>query len=148
MKNYPQRVGRRQPKDVTMQVDRIKYVLKGMCMMKKNRIVRAAVSIALVLMMLLAVSACGGGGDVLKGTWKGRSEDMEMTWTFDGKGGCKTENEYGMKDDGTYTIDGSDVTIKLSMWDSEIQYQFKMDGDHLTLTAYEDYRPNYELDKK
>ncbi|MGI6497373.1 MAG: DUF5640 domain-containing protein [Oscillospiraceae bacterium] len=115
-------------------------------MMRKNKLVVLAMSAMLVLMMLL--SACGGGGDALKGTWAGRSNDMEVTWTFDGKGGCKTENEYGIKDEGTYTIDGSNLAIKMSMWDDEIKYQFKIDENHLSMTAEESYRPSYELEKE
>ncbi|MGI6168726.1 MAG: DUF5640 domain-containing protein [Christensenellales bacterium] len=113
--------------------------------MRKNRLAVVAVSAVLVLMLLL--SACGGG-DELHGTWEGRSEDMAVTWTFDGKGGCKMENEYGIKDDGTYSIDGSNVTIKLSNWEAEIGYQFKLDDKKLSLETDEVYRPSYQLEKK
>lgn len=112
--------------------------------MRKNRLILMMVC-AMLLCMLL--SACGGG-DELKGTWEGRSEDMAWTWTFDGKGGCKTENEYGIKDEGTYAIDGSSVKIKLSNWEKELDYEFKLDGKNLSLTTDEAYRPNYELEKK
>ena len=109
----------------------------------------AVMAVALVLVGALVLGGCGGGSsDGLKGTWVGESDDFDVTWTFDGKGGCKMENEYGFKDDGTYTVDGSAVVIKLSKWDEEIGYQFQVDGNKLILTADEDYRPNYELEKK
>jgi hypothetical protein len=117
--------------------------------MRKHKASYLILTLALAAMILL--TACGGsgsGGDVLKGTWEGRSQDMAYTWTFDGKGGCKTENEFGIKDEGTYTIDGNDVTIKLSYWDGPIVYQYKIDGDQLSLTTDEPLRPTYELTKK
>lgn len=116
--------------------------------MRKKQMSYLILAVALAAMLL--VSACGGGagGDALKGNWEGRSEGMAWTWTFDGKGGCKTENEYGIKDQGTYTIDGNDVTIKMSYWDEPIVYQYKIEGSQLSLTTEETYRPNYELTKK
>lgn len=118
--------------------------------MRKHKATWLILTVALVATMFLA--ACGGGGggggDALKGTWEGSSQDMDWTWTFDGKGGCKTENEFGIKDDGTYTIDGDDVSIKLSRWDDPIVYQYKIDGDKLSLTTDEPLRPTYELTKK
>ncbi len=115
--------------------------------MRGKRIAVAA--LATVLLCALILGGCGGGGgDALKGTWEGESEDFAVTWTFDGKGGCKMENEFGFKDDGTYTVDGSSAQIKLSQWDDEIGYQFKVDGNKLILTADESYRPSYDLEKK
>ena len=98
--------------------------------------------------MFFLTACCGGGGDALKGSWEGRSQDMGTTWTFDGKGGCKMENEFGIKDDGSYTIDGGNVSIKLSRWDDPILYQFRIDGDKLSLTTEEPLRPTYELTRK
>ena len=115
--------------------------------MRKHKANHLILTLALAAMILL--TACGGGGgDALKGTWQGTSQDMEWTWIFDGKGGCKTENEYGIKDEGTYTMDGNDVTIKMSYWDGPIVYQYKIDGDKLSLTTDEPLRPIYDLTRK
>lgn len=112
--------------------------------MKKRLTILAIVATLTGLMLL---SACGGG-DELKGTWEGQSDDFGVTWVFDGKGGCTLENEYGFNQDGEYSIDGSSLTIKMSAWDTEHGYKFKIDGNKLTLTADDPYVPNYELEKK
>lgn len=62
---------------------------------------------------------------------------------------CKYENEYGAKDEGTYSVDGSATVIKLSKWETDNKYQFKVDGGKLSLVDDgENYRPSYELEKK
>jgi len=116
-------------------------------MMKKNKL--TIVVLVAILVLALCLNACGGSGDALKGTWGGKSNDgMEVTWTFDGKGKCTMKNEYGLDDEGTYTIDGSAVVISLSKWDGSIDYTFEISGSTLKLTPDEDYRPSYELEKK
>lgn len=116
---------------------------------------KKALVILLALSMLALLCACGGagaadeGGDALKGTWEGMNNDeVSATWTFDGKGGCKMENGFGYSDDGTYKIDGSTVTIKLSGWEADVAHSFAIDGSKLTITANDEYHPNYELTKK
>ena len=106
--------------------------------------------LSLALVALTLFTACGGGSaDALKGTWEGKNNDgMVVTWTFDGKGKCTMNNEYGMNDEGTYTTDGSAVVIALSKWDESLDYTFEINGSTLTLTPDEDYRPSYELSKK
>lgn len=116
--------------------------------MMKNRTVHIALSTFLMLAMLVSLCACGGPSDSLKGTWAGTNDDeVGVTWTFDGGGKCKMENDYGTKDDGTYTIDGDKVSIKLNGWDAEKLYQFTISGSSLSLSATDAMSPNYELKK-
>lgn len=105
-----------------------------------------AFSLVLVFALVVAVAGCGGG-DELKGKWVGSGDDFDVTWDFDGKGGCSMESAYG-KQEGTYTIDGEKVMIELEYWDAAIAYFFTIDGSKLALKAEEDFRPSYELEKK
>ncbi len=119
--------------------------------MRKTKSIMLVLATVMALMIVLSMTACGGGGgggDELKGTWAGRSQDMEATWIFDGKGGCKMENEFGFKDEGTYELSGNAITIELSKWDEALGYTYKIDGSHMSLVADESIRPSYELDKK
>ncbi len=121
-------------------------------MLKMSKFSRILVATLLAVAMLLTLSACGGGGggggDGLQGTWEGSSEDQGVTWVFDGKGGCKIETEFGFKSDGTYTVDGSKVTIELEDWDDAQSFEFKVDGDKLSLENNDKAKPDYELEKK
>ncbi len=119
--------------------------------MRKTKSIMLVLATVMALMIVLSMTACGGGGgggDELKGTWTGRSEDMEVTWIFDGKGGCKMENEFGFKDEGTYELSGNAITIELSKWDEALGYTYKIDGSHMSLVAVDSIRPSYEMDKK
>ena len=121
--------------------------------MRKTKSIMLVLATVMALMIVLSMTACGGGGgggggDELKGTWAGRSQDMEVTWTFDGKGGCKMENEFGFKDEGTYELSGNAITIDMSEWGEALGYTYKIDGSHMSLVADESIRPSYELDKK
>ncbi|HHU07441.1 MAG TPA: hypothetical protein GXZ59_03750 [Clostridiaceae bacterium] len=116
--------------------------------MIKRRIL--VVTLVLVLLSTLLLSACGGGGgDALKGAWEGKRDSIGITFTFDGKGECDTKDEYGITDTGTYEItDDSTVKIKMSYWEQEIVYNYKIDGDKLVMESDEAYRPAYDLTKK
>lgn len=122
--------------------------------MKKIKFI---LSVMLMFSIVLSFTACGGGGgssdskgDPLKGKWEGVSigDDMKTTFTFDGKGKCKMENEFGLKSDGTYTVDGSSLTVALEIWDNDQSFTFEKNDSDLTLTNDEDHRPSYELKKK
>lgn len=77
-------------------------------MMKK---LSKTLALLLALTMVLCLAACGGSKDALSGTWSADlGDDGVITWTFDGKGKCTMENSY-MKQKGTYTIDGDQLTV-------------------------------------
>ena len=86
----------------------------------------------LAVAMVLAFAACGSK-DALTGTWTGDlGLDGTVTWTFDGSGKVKFENEFA-KQNGTYTIEGDQVTIKLELWDEAQTFTFSVSGNSLTM---------------
>ena len=106
------------------------------------------ISIMLCLIMVCSLAACGGGGDVLKGTWT--CDDSfygTVTWEFDGNGKCSLKNDLN-DDTGTYTITNNQVSIKMSLWDSETVYNFTASDSSLKLTATDGLAPDYDLTKK
>ena len=90
------------------------------------------VSLLLIATLLLALAACGSK-DALAGTWTGDlGADGTVTWTFDGSGKVKFDNGFS-KQDGTYTIDGDQVTIQLELWDEAQTFTYAVDGSNLTM---------------
>ena len=90
-------------------------------------------ALLLALTMVLCLAACGGSKDALSGTWSADlGDDGVITWTFDGKGKCTMENSY-MKQKGTYTIDGDQLTVTLESWSDPSTYTFSVDGSSLTM---------------
>ena len=90
------------------------------------------VALLLVVAALLTLSACGSK-DALAGTWSAElGADGLITWTFDGKGKCTMENAY-MKQNGTYSIDNDQLTVKLEAWSEPSTYTFSVDGNSLTM---------------
>ena len=97
------------------------------------------VALVLITAALLSLAACGSK-DALAGTWSADlGDDGVITWTFNGKGKCTMENAY-MKQNGTYTIDGDQLTVKLKSWgDDASTYTFSVDGSSLTLNENTGY---------
>ena len=92
----------------------------------------------LTAVTLLTFTACGSK-DALAGTWSAEIEyDGVITWTFDGKGKCTMENSF-MKQDGTYNIDGDQLTVTLQSWSEPSTYTFSVDGDSLTMNENTGY---------
>ena len=55
----------------------------------------------------------------------------------------------GFEGEGTYSIEDTKLKIKLKSWDEEKVYEFKLEGDKLSLTPTDPYSPKYpELIKK
>ena len=96
------------------------------------------VALVLIAAVLLGLVACGSK-DALAGTWSAEFEyDGTITWTFDGKGKCTMENAY-MKQNGTYTIEGDQLTVTLEAWSDPSTYTFSVDGNSLTMNENSGY---------
>lgn len=90
------------------------------------------VSMLLIASVLLVFAACGSK-DALTGTWTGDlGADGIVTWAFDGNGKVKFDNGFA-KQNGTYAIDGDQVTITLELWDVPQTFTFAVNGDALTM---------------
>lgn len=89
-------------------------------------------ALLLIAATLLTFAACGSK-DALAGTWSAElGADGVITWTFNGKGKCTMENAY-MKQNGTYSIDNDQLTVKLEAWSEPSTYTFSVDGNSLTM---------------
>ena len=99
---------------------------------------RKYVALLLIVVTLLTLAACGSK-DALAGTWSADlGDDGVITWTFNGKGKCTMENAY-MKQNGTYTIDGDQLTVTLEAWSEPSTYTFSVDGSSLTMNENSGY---------
>ena len=104
-------------------------------------------ALILIAATLLTFAACGSK-DVLAGTWSAElGADGVITWTFNGKGKCTMENAY-MKQDGTYTIDGDQLTVKLEAWSESSTYTFSVDDSSLTMNENSGYGISGTFTKK
>ena len=105
------------------------------------------VALVLIAAVLLGLVACGSK-DALAGTWSAEFEyDGTITWTFDGKGKCTMENAY-MKQDGTYIIEGDQLTVTLEAWSDPSTYTFSVDGNSLTMNENSGYGISGTFTKK
>ena len=104
-------------------------------------------ALLLIAATLLTFAACGSK-DALAGTWSAElGADGVITWTFNGKGKCTMENAY-MKQDGTYTIDGDQLTVKLEAWSESSTYTFSVDDSNLTMNENSGYGISGTFTKK
>ena len=95
-------------------------------------------ALGLAVCLVLTLAACGSK-DELAGTWSAEFEyDGVITWIFDGKGNCKLENSY-IDQDGTYTIEGDQLTVLLELWSEPSTYTFSVDGNSLTMAENRGY---------
>ena len=90
------------------------------------------VALLLIAAALLTLAACGSK-DALAGTWSAElGADGVITWMFNGKGKCTMENAF-MKQSGTYSIDGDQLTVELEAWSEPSTYTFSVDDSSLTM---------------
>lgn len=95
-------------------------------------------ALILSIAVLLTFASCGSK-DALAGAWSAEFEyDGVITWTFDGKGKCTMENAY-INQDGTYTINGDQLTVTLESWSEPSTYTFSVDGNSLTMDENSGY---------
>lgn len=101
--------------------------------------VKKALVLALAVLMLFVLCACGGG-DALKGTWT-RTDSFagEVVVNFDGKGGCKinwTVDGIELSDKGLYTLDEENGTgtIQLEAWSESQTFSYEVDDTTLMIT--------------
>lgn len=99
---------------------------------------------------LVLVVGCGSKKSPLVGKWSGATTDnLKTTFTFEKGDKVAYENEFGIKSEGTYKVDGEKVTIKLKVWDKEKVYKFEVKSNKLSLTATDKYSPSYkDMEKK
>ena len=104
-------------------------------------------ALILSIAILLTLASCGSK-DALAGTWSAEFEyDGVITWTFDGKGKCTMENAY-MNQDGTYTINGDQLTVTLESWSEPSTYTFSVDGNSLTMNENSGYGISVTFEKQ
>ena len=102
--------------------------------------------VSLLFVSLFVFVGCGSSNELV-GTWKGlddaesRDMQMETTFVFESNGNVTYSNEYGITGTGTYEINENKVTIEMDIW-SKV-YEFKVDGDKLSLIATDAYSPSY-----
>lgn len=100
------------------------------------------------ILSIFLVTGCGKNAIV--GTWEGSSTDgLKTTFEFKSNGDVAYDNEYGFDSIGTYKIKGDTITIKLDSWDKEKEYKYEIKDKKLSLTAQDEYSPNYkDMEKK
>ena len=108
-----------------------------------------------ILILLLSVSliigltACSSGGkDAVAGTWITEDEFFgNVTWKFDGKGGCTLKHDT-TDQKGTYELTDDTATISMELWENPIIYNYTVGDGSLSLQDSAGIAPGYDLDKK
>ena len=95
-------------------------------------------ALILVIVIAFALAACGSKDALAAQRSAELGADGVITWTFNGSGKCTMQNAY-VKQNGTYTIDGDQLTVSLEMWSEPSTYTFSVDGDSLTMNENSGY---------
>lgn len=112
------------------------------------KMVKRLVSLAVALVMVMSLVACGCEKGIV-GTWSSESEflgqKITSSYTFN-EDGTYESAIIGIKQTGTYTIEGDKMTIKFnsSVGVMTETYTFAVDGDELKLTMQNGNTAVYE----
>ena len=103
----------------------------------------------LSLSLILALTACSSGGkDAVEGTWVTEDDFYgNVTWKFDGKGGCSLKHDV-TDQKGTYELTDDTVSISLELWDNPVVYNYTVGNGTLSLVDSAGMAPGYDLKKK
>lgn len=80
------------------------------------------VTLILFVTVLLTLAACGSK-DALAGTWSAELGADGLIHGRSQKGKAPMENAY-MEQDGTYTIEGDQLTVMLEAWSDRLRIRF------------------------
>lgn len=115
--------------------------------MKKRKF--KILTLFLSLILIIGLTACGSGGkDAVEGTWVTEDADYgNVTWKFDGKGGCTLQHDF-TDQKGTYELADDTVSISLELWDNPVIYNYTTGDGTLSLKDSAGIAPGYDLKKK
>ena len=98
---------------------------------------------------VLLLSGCGTKKDAFEGIWEGETNDgLVATWEFDGEGVCNLTTIILDKEPCAYVITEDKVEISTDAWDKSKIYEFKIEGDTMSLMATDQLSPDYKSLKK
>jgi len=106
-----------------------------------KKIIALFLIISTLAVLILSMTSCGGGGG-LSGTYSSTDEmfGIEVSYKFSG-GNKVTMSTFGMSFDGTYKIEGNEITIKFTMFGetSEESYSFEQVSDKVIIIDGSEY---------
>jgi len=104
-----------------------------------NRVSRKILAVLTILVLTFSLIACGSKKNKVVGAWlQSNSSEVKDEYTFNAdRTGTYTNTIYSMSTiDFTYTIEGETISIVMKILgeDTINSYNYKLDGDTLTMT--------------
>ena len=98
-----------------------------------KRTIKGVISAALITVMMLCITACGG----LSGTYYSEENGLTVELTFDN--GKLTMSMLGMDFPGTYKVDGDKITMTMEVMGEEDSntVDFRQEGDSIFIEGVE-----------